>query len=296
MRNLSIVAMLAGALFSGLAPAADEAVINGPEASVGADSIRAEVSNWDLDKLKNLPDSPSIELFVNDLILRSVLAARARGDGLDKDPLVRQRVQNAVDKVLYDAYMERAEDAKIDRAGAVALARDEYRANPDRYTVPEQIRVRHILIRPNAERSREQAREIAEGLLTRAENGESFEELAKAYSEDPTNAEKGGDLGFFPRKKMVRPFDRAAFKLKTPGELSKVVETGFGYHIIQLVEHKDAYVRPFEEIQDPLAESIYRRMRGQVRAEIALPIVDREKTSVDLERLKEILREEAAGR
>lgn len=288
--------MLAGALFSGLAPAADEAVINGPEASVGADSIRAEVSNWDLDKLKNLPDSPSIELFVNDLILRSVLAARARGDGLDKDPLVRQRVQNAVDKVLYDAYMERAEDAKIDRAGAVALARDEYRANPDRYTVPEQIRVRHILIRPNAERSREQAREIAEGLLTRAENGESFEELAKAYSEDPTNAEKGGDLGFFPRKKMVRPFDRAAFKLKTPGELSKVVETGFGYHIIQLVEHKDAYVRPFEEIQDPLAESIYRRMRGQVRAEIALPIVDREKTSVDLERLKEILREEAAGR
>ena len=296
MRQPFILAALVGALLAAPAIAEDDPVIRHPEASVDASEIRAEVANWDLDKLRSLPDSPAIELFVNDLVLRSVLATRARRDGLDKDPVIHRRVQNAIDKVLYDAYMERAEDAKIDRAGALALARDEYRANSERYTVPEQIRVRHILIRPNADRSREDARKIAEGLLARARAGESFEELAKAHSEDPTNAEQGGDLGFFPRKKMVRPFDRAAFRLKTPGELSDVVETGFGYHIIQLVEHKDAFVRPFEEIQDPLAESIYRRMRGQVLAEIAVPIVDRQYMTVDLDRFKNILREEAARR
>ena len=150
MRQPFILAALVGALLAAPAIAEDDPVIRHPEASVDASEIRAEVANWDLDKLRSLPDSPAIELFVNDLVLRSVLATRARRDGLDKDPVIHRRVQNAIDKVLYDAYMERAEDAKIDRAGALALARDEYRANSERYTVPEQIRVRHILIRPNA--------------------------------------------------------------------------------------------------------------------------------------------------
>lgn len=283
-------------LLPALALADETPLIVHPEAAVSAEAVKAEVSNWDLDKLKNLPDSPTLEVFANDLILRAVLAHRAEAEHLDQEPLIRRRLEAARDKVLYDVYMERAEDKALDRKGAEALALDEYRAHPERFTVPEQVRVRHILIRPNAERTQEEARKLAEELLARAKAGESFEDLAKTYSEDPTNAAKGGDLGFFPPKKMVRPFDRAAFKLTTPGELSDVVQTSFGFHIIQFVERKAEYVRPFEDIKDPLAEAIYRRMRGKVRADIALPIVDREKTQVDLDRLRETLREAAAQR
>lgn len=276
--------------------AAEPAVIEHPEAVVTRDEVAAEVSNWDLDKLRRLADAPQLPLFANDLILRSVLAGRARAEGLDQDPVVRLRIKAAQDKVLYDVFMERAEEAKISRKGAEGLARDEYRANPEKFTVPEQIRVRHILIRPTETRSADEAKKLADELLARLKAGEDFEALAAQYSEDPSNAKKGGDLGFFGRGQMVGPFDRAAFTLTEPGQLSEVVGTQFGYHIIRFEERKAPALKSYEEVKDSLTESIYRRMRSPVRSEIALPIVDHAVMKVDLDRLANILREEADKR
>lgn len=102
---------------------------------------------------------------------------------------------------------------------------------------PGSIRASHILIaykgaaRSTATRSKEEARQLIDSLLARVRGGESFEEIAKAYSDCPTS-ERGGDLGFFKRGKMVKPFEDAAFSLKV-GEVSDVVETQFGFHIIK---------------------------------------------------------------
>lgn len=102
---------------------------------------------------------------------------------------------------------------------------------------PGSIRASHILIsykgaeHSSATRTKEEARQLAEDLLRRIRAGESFEDLARTYSDCPT-AEKGGDLGFFKRGRMVKPFEDAAFALK-PGEVSGIVETKFGYHIIK---------------------------------------------------------------
>jgi len=102
---------------------------------------------------------------------------------------------------------------------------------------PGNIRASHILIsykgasRSTATRSKEEARKLAEQILERIRAGESFEKLARTYSDCPS-AEKGGDLGFFKRGRMVKAFEDAAFALK-PGELSGIVETQFGYHIIK---------------------------------------------------------------
>jgi peptidyl-prolyl cis-trans isomerase C len=102
---------------------------------------------------------------------------------------------------------------------------------------PGSIRASHILIsysgadRSTATRSKEEAKELIDGILVKARAGESFEELAKVYSDCPSGPE-GGDLGFFKKGRMVKPFEEAAFALE-PGRISDVVETKFGYHIIK---------------------------------------------------------------
>jgi parvulin-like peptidyl-prolyl isomerase len=102
---------------------------------------------------------------------------------------------------------------------------------------PGNIRASHILISyagtpvTEATRSQAQAKQLADSLLARVAKGEDFAELARTYSDCPSR-EAGGDLGFFPRGRMVKPFEDAAFALR-PGQVSKVVETQFGYHIIK---------------------------------------------------------------
>ena len=85
---------------------------------------------------------------------------------------------------------------------------------------------------------------MAQELVERLRAGEDFEELAREYSTDDSNAEEGGHLGWFPRGRMVAPFEEAAFALQ-PGEFSDVVETTFGYHIIQVTERDDN--QPYDE-------------------------------------------------
>jgi len=101
---------------------------------------------------------------------------------------------------------------------------------------PGNIRASHILIshsgapRTGATRSQDEAKALAEEIQGKLESGESFEEVATAYSDCPSS-QKGGDLGFFPEGQMVKPFDDAAFGLEV-GNVSGIIETQFGYHII----------------------------------------------------------------
>ena len=102
---------------------------------------------------------------------------------------------------------------------------------------PGNIRASHILIshsgapRTGATRTPEEAKALAVEIEGKLEAGESFEDLAKAYSDCPSS-QKGGDLGFFPKGQMVKPFEEAAFGLEV-GDVSGIVETQFGYHIIK---------------------------------------------------------------
>jgi peptidyl-prolyl cis-trans isomerase D len=143
-----------------------------------------------------------------------------------------------------------------------------YEQNAARIAGPEERRASHILIAvpqgaPAAEK--EKAKAKAEELLAQVKkNPESFAELAKKNSQDPGSAARGGDLDFFQRGSMVKPFEDAVYALKTKGEIAPLVESEFGYHIIRLTDIKANTPKTFEELR-PQIEAELRRQQAQKR-------------------------------
>ncbi len=131
-----------------------------------------------------------------------------------------------------------------------------YEKRRSEFDQPEQVRARHILIRKGeSEQEQSAARAKIEALRARLEAGEAFEDLAAEASEDPGSKERGGDLGFFTRGRMVPEFEKVAFSLE-PGVVSDVVETSFGYHLIRVEEKRPAQVVLFEEAREQIARDL----------------------------------------
>ncbi len=133
----------------------------------------------------------------------------------------------------------------------------------DRFTEPEQVRARHILVKlaPDAtDEAKAAARKKAEDLLARVKKGEDFAALATANSDDPGSARSGGDLGLFPRGRMAPTFEDAAFALQ-PGAMSDVVETSFGFHVIKVEEHRPGGTKPLDVVRDEVIATL-KKERG----------------------------------
>jgi peptidyl-prolyl cis-trans isomerase D len=142
-----------------------------------------------------------------------------------------------------------------------------YTENEKRFTAPEERRASHILIKadkdaPKAER--EKAKAKAEAILAEVKKDPSrFAEIARKNSEDEGSAEKGGDLDFFGRGAMVKPFEDAAYALK-PGEVSGVVESDFGYHVIQLAAVRGGGKKTYESVRAEI-ENEFRSQKAQTQ-------------------------------
>src|SRR5262245_39502880 len=137
-----------------------------------------------------------------------------------------------------------------------------YDDNIDQYSTPEQIRASHILLKTEGKDDAAVKAKI-EDILKQARGGADVGELAKKYSEDESNAKNGGDLDYFGHGKMVPEFDAVAFTLQ-PGQISDVVKTQFGYHIIKLTDKKVGTTRPFAELRQQLADQLsYERAQSQ---------------------------------
>jgi len=148
-----------------------------------------------------------------------------------------------------------------------------YTENEKRYTAPEERRASHILIKaekgmPQADLDKAKAR--AERLLAEVrQNPSSFAELARKNSEDPGSAEKGGDLDFFGRGAMVKPFEDAAFALK-PGEISGLVQSDFGYHIIHVTGARGGDKRSFDSVRAEIENEVKTQLAQRRYAEAAV--------------------------
>ena len=145
-----------------------------------------------------------------------------------------------------------------------AQAREFYDKNPDKFKQEEAIRASHILI-PADEKAddatKKKARAEADGVLKELQSGGDFAELAKKHSKD-SSAAQGGDLNFFPRGQMVPAFDQAAWALK-PGQISDVVTTPFGYHIIKVTDHRAASTVPFDQVSARIKEYLAQQQKQE---------------------------------
>lgn len=251
--------------------ATDAVLVQGAGTKVTASDIQADAQRMPAETRKIILSKPdSVAQMGSGIYLRRALAAKAEREGLAADPLVAASLQAARDRALSDIWLARLDAASTPPLAAQnALAETMYKADPKRFDVPEQVRVRHLLVTKGAD-----ARARADKLLADLKAGANFADLAKVQSEDPGSAAKGGDLGFFARGRMAAPFDEAAFALKEPGSLSGLVETQFGVHIIQLIEKRPAGIRPFVEVQDVLRREVVAQAIKDARLRAQKQVMD----------------------
>jgi peptidyl-prolyl cis-trans isomerase D len=133
------------------------------------------------------------------------------------------------------------------------MLKEQYQANIQQYQVPNQVHVQHILFRTvgKTDAEVEEIKKKAEDVLKQAKKGAKFDELAKKYSEDPGSKDKGGDLSWIRQGQTVPEFEKTAFSL-APGQISDLVKTQYGFHIIKVLEKETAHTKPFEEVKESI--------------------------------------------
>jgi peptidyl-prolyl cis-trans isomerase D len=156
-----------------------------------------------------------------------------------------------------------------------------YEDNEAQFSTPEQVRASHILLKTEG-KDDAAVKKQAEDLLAKVKGGADFAKLATQYSEDDTSKVKGGDLDFFPKGQMVPEFDTAAFALQ-PGQISDLVKSQFGYHIIKVTDKKPANKKTLDEVK-PQIEDQLKSQRAQEEAQRTVnDISARMKTPADID-------------
>jgi len=160
---------------------------------------------------------------------------------------------------------------------------DYYEYNMDTFLQPKEVKARHILFKLSqdaGEAEEKEVREKATEVLEEARKGNDFATLAKKYSEGPTKS-SGGDLGYFTAGTMVKPFEDTAFKMKK-GEISDLVRTRFGYHIIKVEDVKEARTKALDEVRDQISKTLLKTGSAELAHEYALSLIDQMPYDADL--------------
>lgn len=237
-------------------------LVQGPLAQVTTTDVQAQLAVLPPERQSQILQSPdTLRAMVDNIYQRRASAARAQQQNLHQQPAVQLKLEQAREGILAEAYV--AERDKLTAPSdqiKETYARGVYKAEPQRFEIPAETKASHLLIRGTTP----EAQAKAESLLTQIKAGASFEDLTKKHSEDPGNASRGGDLGWFAKGRMVKPFQDAVDALKAPGDISPVVATSFGYHIIRLDDRKPASVRTYDEVKKDLyAEAVLKAQQEQ---------------------------------
>ena len=259
------LALALAAPLSAQAQAANSTLISGVGVTVTTQDVLTEMAPMSAEvRLRFLSSPAQMRQLVNNIYVRRAAAREAIQQGLDKDAAVQYRLQTAHDNVLGEEWIT-AVDAAVQPTPEQldTYAKSTYKAEPQRFEIPAQNHARHILIMGKTP----EIRAAAEKILAQLRDGADFDELAKKQSQDPGSAAKGGDLGWFPKGRMVKEFDEAVQALNNPGELSGVVESQYGYHIIRLEERKAASMRPYEEVREQLHAEAKGKLIKEARAQ-----------------------------
>ncbi|MDX8409327.1 MAG: peptidylprolyl isomerase [Mariprofundales bacterium] len=217
---------------------------------------------------QKMKDNPAMRAnILNNLMTRHALAEKARQLGIADDPVIRGKIARAQSGILLQELNQR-QRSKFTTADDKAL-QAYYQANIARFSQPEQMHVRHILVK---------SAKAAKRLLRKLKKGADFAKLAKEKSEDQGSKMRGGDIGSFPRGRMAPPFEKAAFALAKDGDRAGPIKTRFGYHIIERLGHTPAGQKPFDQVKTQIRHEMQQQaFRGwveDVKKEMSLTVTD----------------------
>jgi peptidyl-prolyl cis-trans isomerase C len=189
-------------------------------------------------------DADARKRFIENYVLNDLLYQEGVKEGLGNDADIERQVNDLRRRLIVQRVVKKLQDLPPITDEQVKAY---YDANGDKYSTTT-LKARHILVKDEA-KARELHAQVKQA-------PDQFAELAKANSVDTASARKGGDLGFFGRGRMVPEFEVAAFALKSPGEISEVVKTPYGYHVIQLEERRDGEQKPFDQVKEQIRATL----------------------------------------
>lgn len=222
------------------------------EGKVLAEVNSGSITTGDFDReLKNLPeylkamaDTPQgRKEMLDTMVIRELILQQAAKDGLDKGPEIEEKLQDLRKRLVVESFLKKK--VEVESKVSDEDMKKFYEQNKEKFKSGDQIKASHILVKTEKE---------AKDLLAQIKGGGNFEELAKKSSVD-SSAAKGGDLGWFGKGSMVPAFEKAALALKE-GQVSDVVKSDFGFHIIKLTGKRAAGIRPFEEVKEQIKGAI----------------------------------------
>ena len=258
---ISIVALSLISFFIYISPALakDDPIL----AEIGTEKIRMSdldrvISYYDEQKRKSLEQNPGYKAVILMRIVQTkVIAQTAKDKGFDNRADIKEQLNLMANDFITTQFLEKEVIGKMEVSDKdVELY---YKMHKEEFGTPEMVRVRHILIsapKTVSDDEKKKARAKAEEVLKKLRDGASFEKLAAEMSDDTGSKNKGGDIGFFKKGRMVPEFEKAAFSLKS-GEISDVIETVFGYHILKLEERKEAKIEPFEKVREQVRKKVF---------------------------------------
>jgi len=228
--------------------------ING--VSISLDEFRQMSEGQSVEgKMRMLSEKGLRDFLDNYVITREILYQEAKKKNLDRSKEIMAKVEDFKRALAIDALLEEVLRGKGDVSDSEI--QQYYKENEDRFTEPLEIKIRHIFVTSEP---------ILKEILAKLSKGERFEKIASTYNVDKSK-EDGGNLGYIKRGQMAPPFaefEEAAFSLKKKGEISSVVKTPYGYHVIQLEDMRGTTLRPLEQIKEKLRFFLQAKKRQDV--------------------------------
>jgi len=245
------------------------------EKVVTVGEIEQELSRIPPQFASNFADPKRKEQYIQNMIDRQVFAKEAKAQGFLDKPDVKEKIDSYIERVLYSDFIKSLSD-KITITPEETKAY--YESNKASFAAPEKIKAKHILVK-----TEEEAKQVKDEL----DKGGNWDELAKKYSTDKSNASRGGDLGLFPRGRMVPEFDEVAFSLPL-NQISSPVKTQFGYHLIKVEEKRPAELQTLEQVEKSVVGKLQNEKREKIVEQLRKELYAKFQVTLDTDMIKEI--------
>lgn len=257
-------------------------------ATIDGDKITLQEFNKELDKIpmnmKMLVASESGKKnYLDRLIVKKLLLKEASKAKIESDKEFQERVNDIKEQLLIETLLKKkiTADTQMSEDGLKKY----YEDHKEEFKKDREINTRHILLKTEEEAKQVQAK---------LQKGEDFTELAKKYSIDPNVRQSGGEIGFQPKGSLIPEYESAAFKLTKVGQVSGIVKTQFGYHIIRLEGVKPPSYVPLEEVKDFIKQKNAQEKQKEVLEKYIEELKKNAKITIDEALLKEDKAEPAA--